>query len=81
MRVKHPQDRLSGSMSAEEFEARVARIHWPLSALQAQRARSVLVDGVTVTDLAEQEGVSRGCIYKPIRALRHIPINTPDREG
>ena len=79
--MKYPQDILSGSMSADEFEARTARIHWPLSALQSQRARSVLVDGVTVKDIAEQEGVTRGCIYKPIRALRRVPINTPDREG
>jgi len=68
-------------MSAEEFEARAASIYWPLSALEARRARSVLVDGVTVADLAEIEGVSRGNIYRPIRALRRAPINTPDKEG
>ena len=74
--MKYPQDKLSGSMSPEEFEARAVGLYWPLSALQARRARSVLVGGVTVKELAEQEGVTLGCIYKPIRALRHVPPNT-----
>ena len=71
--MKYPQDKFAGSLGAREFQARVDYIRvrgFPsLSTNEARRARLVLVDGFTVRELAEHEGVSRFTLYKPIRAV------------
>ena len=78
-----PQDKYAGSMSDPEFTVRVAymRKHGlpSMSEMQVRRARRVLVFGIPVQQLAEEEGISRFTLYKPIRAIAKAQRRGPSR--
>ena len=78
-----PQDKYTSSMSGPEFAVRVSRmksIGWPgLSDLQVRRARRVLVSGVTVRQLSEEDGVCRETLYRPIKAIARYTLKEPSR--
>ena len=81
--MKYPQDKFTGSMSADEFEDCLALItasFHPFSNGSARRARLVLVDGVTVRELAEQEGVCRETINKPVGMVFRAKAYTQHKE-
>ncbi len=82
--MRYPQDKFAGSMGAEEFADCLALIsasfHPSLSCNNARRARLVLVDGVTVRELAEQEDVSRKTIYRPVGIVFRMREYTQHKE-
>ena len=69
----YPQDKFAGSMTPQEFAACVGRVQESgfvsLSDNSIRRARLVLVEGVTVRELAEQESINPAGLYKPIRMV------------